>query len=182
MSFKFSPLDIPDVILVRSRCFQDKRGYFSESYRHDAFADAGIDQPFVQFNRARSVSGVLRGLHFQAPPHSQGKLVEVTRGAIWDVAVDLRSNEPTFGQWVGMELTSAGELLWIPAGFAHGYVALTEEADVSYAVTSYYAPESEGGILWSDPSLAIDWPTDSPIVSEKDLGLPLLKDVDSPFT
>jgi dTDP-4-dehydrorhamnose 3,5-epimerase len=153
-------LAIPDVLLISPNRLGDERGFFSETYNRRALAEAGFDKTFVQDNHSLSGRrGILRGLHFQRPPHAQDKLVRVTRGAVFDVAVDIRRGSPTFGQWVGEELSAENwRQLLVPAGFAHGFVTLTETAEVLYKVTDYYAPEAEGGLLWSDPALAIDWP------------------------
>jgi len=173
--FHFEPMPIPEVIRVRSETFRDERGTFAESFRMGDFARAGIEGPFVQDNLARSRRGVLRGLHFQLAPSAQGKLVTPVEGAIFDVAVDLRRESPSFGQWVGVELDAAsGESLWIPAGFAHGYQTLSEGATVLYKVTALYDPHQERGIRWNDPELAIPWPMADPILSPKDRLLPEL--------
>jgi len=182
MSFAFERIEIPDVVLVRPRRLGDARGFFSELYRASAYAAAGIVGPFVQDNLARSGPRVLRGLHFQAPPHAQGKLVHVVRGSVFDVAVDLRRRSPTFGRWVGCELSAeSGEVLWIPPGFAHGYVVLSDGADLAYKVTEEYRPELDRGVRWDDPALAIAWPLADPVLSARDLALPVLADLESPF-
>jgi len=153
-------LAIPDVLLITPRRFGDERGFFSETYSRKVLAEHGFDREFVQDNHALTEHrGVLRGLHFQRPPFGQDKLVRVTRGAIFDVAVDIRRDSPTFGQWAGTELSAENwRQLLVPTGFAHGYITLTESAEVLYKVTSYYAPEAEAGLLWSDPRVGIDWP------------------------
>ena len=182
MPFHFERLEIPDVVLVTPKRYEDARGHFEETFRESAFAEAGIDVSFVQDNLARSGKGVLRGLHFQAPPTPQGKLVGVTNGTIFDVAVDLRVGSPTFGRWVGRTLDDeAGRLLWVPEGFAHGYVVLSDSAHVSYRVTAEYAPDLDGGVRWDDPTLAVEWPISDPILSERDRALPLMEDFRSPF-
>jgi dTDP-4-dehydrorhamnose 3,5-epimerase len=174
-NFSFEPTELPDVIRVRTRRFGDPRGFFSERFRLTLFEDAGVSGPFVQDNWARSARGVLRGLHFQLPPREQGKLVGVTRGRIFDVAVDIRKGSPTFGRWIGAELDDeAGDLLWIPPGFAHGYQVLTSDADVVYKVTAEYDPELERGIRWDDPDLDITWPLADPVLSDRDRRLPHL--------
>lgn len=183
MPFRFEKLDIPEVVSVTPTRHRDGRGFFSEGYRSSAFAEAGIDVRFVQDNVARSTRGVLRGLHFQAPPSAQGKLVGVVRGRIFDVAVDIRVGAPTYGRWIGRTLDDdAGEMLWIPPGFAHGYLVLSEVADVLYRVTSEYAPEADGGVRWDDPALGIEWPTDEPVLSDRDRALPSLDELESPFS
>jgi len=150
---------IPEVLLLEPKVFGDARGFFYESYNRRTFAEAtGVDAEFVQDNHSRSSKNVLRGLHYQVR-QPQGKLVRVTAGEIWDVAVDLRRSSPSFGRWVGMTLDAAARrMLWIPAGFAHGFVVLSEQAEVLYKATDYYAPEHERTLLWNDPALGIAWP------------------------
>ena len=157
---KATPTRIPDVMVVEPKVFGDARGFFYESFNQAAFnAATGTAFTFVQDNHSRSSQGVLRGLHYQLPPHAQGKLVRVVRGAVWDVAVDIRQGSPTFGQWVGQELTEDNhKQFWIPPGFAHGFVVLSESADFLYKTTNYYAPQSDRGIAWNDPDLDIAWP------------------------
>jgi dTDP-4-dehydrorhamnose 3,5-epimerase len=163
----------------------DARGWFSESYSKRSLAEHGIHLDFVQDNHSFSAQrGTLRGIHFQSPPHAQDKLVRCLAGAIWDIAVDLRKGSPTFGRWVGANLTAAGgEQLLVPVGFGHGFVTLTDNAEVAYKTSDYYAPDCDGGILWNDPDLAIDWQLDGtePILSSKDTLLPNLVNFDSPF-
>ncbi|HUF76384.1 MAG TPA: dTDP-4-dehydrorhamnose 3,5-epimerase [Longimicrobiales bacterium] len=183
MSFTFEPLEISDVVLVHPTRHRDPRGFFQESYRASAFAEAGIDATFVQDNLARSTRGVLRGLHYQLPPAAQGKLMGVVRGSVFDVAVDLRVGARSYGRWVGRTLDAeAGELLWIPPGFAHGYVVLSDVAEVAYKVTAEYAPPLDRGVLWNDPAIGIEWPVDDPVVSPKDRVQPVLADAENPFT
>jgi len=172
MPTDFIPLEIPDVLLIQTPRHIDERGYFTETYRKSAFA--GINTEFVQDNFVRSDHRVLRGLHFQLPPKAQGKLVRVVRGEIFDVAVDLRAGSDTFSQWVGIQMTPDEAVqLWVPPGFAHGYIVLSESgADVSYKVTQEYDPELDSGIKWNDPDIAISWPILDPILSQKDQGLP----------
>ena len=157
---KVTPLAIPDVLLIEPKVFGDARGFFFESFNQKAFNKAtGTNHPFVQDNHSRSTQGVLRGLHYQLPPHAQGKLVRVVQGAVFDVAVDIRKNSPTFGQWVGAELSADNHRqLWVPPGFAHGFLVLSESAEFLYKTTDYYAPQSERCIVWNDPDLAIVWP------------------------
>lgn len=182
MEFEFQELEIPGPVLVRPGLYTDDRGTFAELYRRSAFRAAGIDEVFVQDNRARSRKGVLRGLHFQRPPHAQAKLVRVSRGRIYDVGVDLRSGSPARGRWVGRRLSAENrEILYLPAGFAHGYCVLSDEAVVEYKTSAEYAPETEGGVAWDDPALDIDWPVAEPEVSEKDAGLPRLADAETGF-
>jgi len=181
----FERLAIPDVILVTPKRFGDERGYFSETFRENDYAAAGITGPFVQDNHAYSAqAGVLRGLHYQRPPNAQAKLVRCTRGAIFDVAVDIRQGSKTFGKYVSAELSAEnGAQLYIPVGFAHGYLTLTEHCDVLYKVSDYYSPEDEGGLAWNDPMLAVDWPMPKSEIrlSEKDRALDSLAALCSPF-
>lgn len=157
MTVEFERLSIPDVVLVRPQVFGDARGFFLESWERRKFAAAGLAVDFVQDNHSRSVRHTLRGLHYQVV-HPQGKLVRVTSGAVFDVAVDLRESSATFGRWAGAELSEANKhILWVPPGFAHGFVVLSEAADFLYKCTDYYAPEAERCIRWDDPQLAIDW-------------------------
>lgn len=168
---KAQPLAIPEVILFSPQVFGDERGFFMESFNACAFAAAtGCELRFVQDNHSRSQRGVLRGLHYQLPPHTQGKLVRVVSGAVFDVAVDLRRHAPTFGQWVGQVLSADNHhQLWIPPGFAHGFLTLTETADFIYKTTDFYHPASERAVAWNDPALGIQWPTvGEPLVSDKD--------------
>lgn len=179
---KATPTAIPDVMVVEPKVFGDTRGFFYESFNQQAFnAATGTNFVFVQDNHSRSSKGVLRGLHYQLPPHAQGKLVRVVRGAVWDVAVDIRQGSATFGQWVAQELTEDNhKQFWIPPGFAHGFVVLSESADFLYKTTNYYAPESDRGVRWDDPQIAIQWPELGMdwLLSEKDKKQPLLKDAD----
>ncbi|NUP87548.1 MAG: dTDP-4-dehydrorhamnose 3,5-epimerase [Burkholderiaceae bacterium] len=164
-------LAIPDVMLIEPKVFGDTRGFFFESFNQRAFNDAtGTSHQFVQDNHSRSTQGVLRGLHFQVSPKAQGKLVRVVRGAVFDVAVDIRRSSPTFGKWVGEELSADNHRqLWVPPGFAHGFVVLSDTAEFLYKTTDYYAPEHERCIAWDDATLAIDWRVDGrPSLSVKD--------------
>ncbi len=176
---KFTALAIPEVLLIEPKVFGDARGFFLESFRQDLFDQAtGGHYEFIQDNHSRSSKGVLRGLHYQLPPHAQGKLVRVTSGAVFDVAVDIRRDSATFGQWVGAELTAENHRqLWVPPGFAHGFLVLSETADFVYKTTAYYAPESDRGMRWNDADIGIDWPKlDVELsLSEKDLKQPLFK-------
>lgn len=169
---KAKELEIPGVFLIEPRIFADSRGYFFESYsKRDFLKETGLDVDFVQENQARSTFGVLRGLHFQKGPHAQAKLVRVVEGKVMDVAVDIRPESPTFGKHVAVELSGENFLqLFIPRGFAHGYVVLSDVAVFQYKTDNYYCPESEGAIIWNDPTLAIDWKLgpDQLILSEKD--------------
>lgn len=168
---KATRLAIPDVVLIEPKVFGDARGFFFESFNQKAFNEAtGTNHVFVQDNHSRSSQGVLRGLHYQIQ-QPQGKLVRVARGRVWDVAVDIRKSSPTFGQWVGAELSEDNQhQLWVPPGFAHGFVVLSESADFLYKTTDYYAPEHERCIAWNDPQLAIAWPiAGAPSLSAKDM-------------
>lgn len=173
-----TPLAIPDVKLIVPRRFGDARGYFSETHNERAFAAIGISTRFVQDNHAYSAdAGTLRGLHLQRGPHAQAKLVRCVRGRLFDVAVDVRAGSPTFGRWVSAELSAEnGAQLYVPRGFLHGYLTLEPDTDVIYKVDNFYAPAHEGGVIWSDPDLAIAWPTipDGPRLSDKDARLPRL--------
>jgi dTDP-4-dehydrorhamnose 3,5-epimerase len=173
---KVERASIGDVLVLEPKVFGDARGYFYESHNRRMFArDTGLDIEFVQDNNSRSSKNVLRGLHYQVR-QPQGKLVRVTAGEIWDVAVDLRRSSPSFGRWAGLRLDAASKrMLWIPAGFAHGFLVLSEAAEVQYKTTDYYAPEHERTLLWNDPALAIDWPlAGEPIMTDKDRrGTPL---------
>lgn len=173
---------IPDVMVIEPKVFGDARGFFYESFNQQVFNEAtGTNFEFVQDNHSRSSKGVLRGLHYQLPPHAQGKLVRVVRGAVWDVAVDIRKDSPTFGQWVAQELTEySHKQLWIPPGFAHGFVVLSDTADFLYKTTNYYAPQSDRGIAWNDPDLGIQWPDLGMefVLSDKDRKQPAFKDAE----
>ncbi len=164
-------LTIPEVVLLTPKVFGDDRGFFFESFNADKFrAATGVDVQFVQDNHSKSQRGVLRGLHYQLPPKAQGKLVRVVQGEVFDVAVDVRRGSPTFGQWVGERLSAENKRqLWIPAGFAHGFVTLSDTAEFLYKTTELYSPEHERCIAWDDPQLAVDWQFDStPLLSGKD--------------
>lgn len=173
------------VILFKTRRFGDSRGWFAETYNLARFAEAGVTEAFVQDNHSCSRPvGTLRGIHFQTPPHAQAKLVRCIRGRILDVAVDLRRGSPTHGRWVSAELSAEnGDQLFVPVGFGHAFLTLEPDTEVVYKVTSLYAPSHDGGIRWSDPDIAVDWPLPptGPALSDKDAVLPLLKDFDSPF-
>ncbi len=174
---EFRPTRIPDVIIVEPRVFSDHRGFFMETFRDGVFREAGIVGPFVQDNHSASERWTLRGLHYQLGK-PQGKLVRVIAGTVFDVAVDLRRGSPTFGQWIGEVLSAENKLqMWIPAGFAHGFLVLSERAEFVYKCTDYYAPEEERSLIWDDPEVGIDWPLAegvSPVMSARDLaGKPL---------
>lgn len=180
---EFIPTKFKDAWLVKPKVFQDHRGFFLESYSRKVFAEHGINADFVQDNHSMSVSkGVLRGIHFQLPPNEQAKLVRVVKGLVYDVIVDLRKDSPTFGQWEGYTLSAENFLmLFIPRGFGHGFCTLEDNTEFLYKTDNFYAPESDAGIFWDDPDLAIDWPIKEPILSDKDKALPKLAEFDSPF-
>ena len=181
MPFQFHKLEIPEVFLVQISSQPDARGFFRETYRQAEFAAQGIP-PFVQDNHSRSTRGVLRGLHYQKHPRAQGKFVAVVRGEIFDVAVDIRKDSPTYAHWVAQTLSAEnGRMMYIPPGFAHGFCVLSESADIVYKVTAEYAPELERGIMWNDPDIRVEWPIDSPSLSLRDAQLPLLRDADNNF-
>jgi dTDP-4-dehydrorhamnose 3,5-epimerase len=174
------PTEIPGVLVFKPKVFGDDRGFFMESFNRKTWISAtGVDCDFVQDNHSRSRRGVLRGLHYQIR-HPQGKLVRVVAGEVFDVAVDVRRSSPTFGKWAGVRLSAVNKLqFWIPPGFAHGFMVLSEEADFLYKATDFYAPEHERSIIWNDPDLAISWPTDiTPELSAKDNEAPLFKDAE----
>ena len=179
---KATPTTLPDVVLLEPTVFRDERGYFFESFNQRVFDEAiGAHVEFVQDNHSRSTRGVLRGLHYQLPPHAQGKLVRVTHGSVFDVAVDIRRSSPTFGRWAGAELTAENfRQLWIPPGFAHGFLVLSESADFLYKTTDVWVKASDRGVRWNDADIGIDWPLDGmePIVAAKDRGAPGLREAD----
>ncbi len=182
MPFKFARLEIPALVLVEPQIFGDERGYFLEFYKHSDFLRAGIDEHFVQDNHSRSAKGVLRGLHYQKAPHAQGKLVRCLQGAIFDVAVDIRKGSPTYGKWVGWELSGENrQMLYVPAGFAHGFLTLRDDTEVLYKCTDEYSPADDRGIIWNDPDIAIRWQTADPQLSGKDKTHPRLRDADNDF-
>ena len=178
---KVTKTAIDGVLIVEPRVFADDRGFFFESFSHKEFSEAiSNNVAFVQDNHSRSVAGVLRGLHYQVPPHAQGKLVRVTRGSVFDVAVDIRSASPTFGEWVGLELSEENfRQLWVPAGLAHGFLVTSESADFLYKATHYYDPLAERSLRWDDPDLAIEWPLKgkTPSLSAKDAAGTSFKDL-----
>jgi dTDP-4-dehydrorhamnose 3,5-epimerase len=173
------------VRLIPAKRFADARGWFQETYSQRAFDALGLDVVFRQDNHVFSLeAGTLRGLHFQRPPHAQAKLVRCIRGRVWDVAVDIRAGSPTWGKWVAAELSAdTGLQIFVPVGFAHGYVTLEPHSEVEYKVSDFYAADCEGGLIWNDPDIALRWPTpvEAPILSEKDLALPRLAALASPF-
>ena len=177
--FKFIKTPIKGLIIVEQAIFEDERGFFMESYNYKGFEQGGIDVIFVQDNQSHSKKGVLRGLHFQKR-HPQGKLVRVIKGEVFDVAVDMRKNSPTFGRWFGIELSEENKKqFYIPPGFAHGFLALRDDTDFLYKCTDYYYPDDEGGVIWNDPTINIKWPIekiDKLIVSPKDRSLPTFRE------
>jgi len=178
---KIIPTSLTDVLLIEPKIFHDERGFLFESFSKRKYADTGISCDFVQDNHSHSKKGILRGLHFQTD-HPQAKLVRVIRGEVFDVAVDLRKKSPNFGKWFGARLSAENNLqMFIPEGFAHGFCVLSEEAEFLYKCSNYYSPAGEGGILWNDPDINIDWPLEKPVLSEKDQLYPCLKDVQLPF-
>lgn len=177
--FEFLSTGIPEVVVVHSRRFPDERGYFLETYKASAFSHAGIDVTFLQDNHSLSSRGTVRGLHYQLPPHEQGKLVRVVTGAVWDVVVDIRRSSPTFGRWVAERLDGeTGRMLWVPPGFAHGFIALEDGTHLAYKCTSEYHQDAEAGIRFNDPELAIEWPDLEPLLSERDAALPVFADAE----
>jgi dTDP-4-dehydrorhamnose 3,5-epimerase len=174
---------IPNLLILKPSIFKDDRGYFFESYNKELFLSKGIDQNFVQDNESKSMKGVLRGMHFQKPPFAQGKLVRVMKGAVLDVAVDLRKSSPTYGQWESIELTEDNKFMyWVPPGMAHGFVTLEDNTVFFYKCTNVYNKASEGSLRWNDPDLNIQWGNGiQPILSEKDKISPFFKDFKSPF-
>ncbi|UPT75662.1 MAG: dTDP-4-dehydrorhamnose 3,5-epimerase [Elusimicrobiota bacterium] len=184
MALTFKPYGgLDGLLLVEGPFFPDERGYFFEAFRADDWAKAGLP-PLVQDNLSRSRKGVVRGLHYQVPPKAVGKLVRCSRGRVFDAVVDLRRASPTYGKSASIELDDAGNrMFWVPAGFAHGFCALSDSADVTYKVTGYWSKEVDAGIRWNDPALGISWPVSAAeaVVTAKDAALPLLKDAGSPF-
>jgi dTDP-4-dehydrorhamnose 3,5-epimerase len=180
MEFKY--FDIPGVVEIAPRVFGDARGAFFESFSEKRMAEAGVVGNWVQDNQSRSDRGVVRGLHFQRPPHAQAKLVRVAAGRALDVIVDIRKDSPTYGQHLAVELDATRyNMLYVPVGFAHGFTALEDNTLFLYKCTDYYAPQAEGGLLWNDPQLNIEWGVTNPTVSAKDQILPTLAEFDSPF-
>jgi dTDP-4-dehydrorhamnose 3,5-epimerase len=182
MPFIFQRLDIPEIILIEPRGFADTRGFFMEIYKYSDFLRNGIQEHFVQDNYSRSVRDVLRGLHYQRNPHAQGKLIQCIRGKILDVAVDIRKGSPTFMLWISTELSEENNrMFYVPPGFAHGFIVVSDIADVIYKCTKEYSPEDDRGIIWNDPDIQIRWPIQEPVLSEKDSRHPLLRDADNNF-
>ncbi len=182
MPFDFKPLEIPEVVLITPRVFEDERGFFMETYKQTEFEQFGIRESFVQDNHSCSSQNTLRGLHYQKNPVAQAKLVRCVKGAIFDVAVDIRKGSPTYGKWVGVVLSAQNKrMLYVPIGFAHGFWALEDGTEVIYKVSNFYSPEHEAGIIWNDPEVGIKWPKGAPFLSSRDQNWPLLKDADNNF-
>jgi dTDP-4-dehydrorhamnose 3,5-epimerase len=180
--FDFRRLAIPDLVLIEPKTYGDDRGAFLEIYKHSEYIRSGIPEHFVQDNFSRSVRGVLRGLHYQMHPKAQGKLVRCVHGRIFDVAVDIRKGSPTFGQWEGEELSGEnGLMLFIPAGFAHGFLTLSESAEVLYKCTEEYSPAHDRGIIWNDPDINVPWANTAPLLSDKDRLHPRLREAEINF-
>jgi dTDP-4-dehydrorhamnose 3,5-epimerase len=178
MPFSFKPLAIKDVILVEPKIFPDARGFFFESFKASDFENAGLPKRFVQDNFSYSIKNVVRGLHYQCNPKAQGKLVSAIKGGVWDVAVDIRRNSETYLKWVVAELNDKNHaMLYIPPGFAHGFLALTDDVHLAYKCTNEYDPQADAGIRWNDPNIGINWPVENPMVSEKDRNLPFIHQV-----
>ena len=168
MPLTFIETEIPGVMIIESSVFNDSRGYFLETYHYNKYAENGLEVSFVQDNHSHSIKGTLRGLHYQLKK-AQGKLLYTVKGEIFDVAVDIRKGSPTFGKWVSAVLSSENKKqLYVPPGFAHGFCVLSEEADVTYKCTDFYAPDDEYGVIWNDPEIGIDWPVKDPVLSDKD--------------
>jgi dTDP-4-dehydrorhamnose 3,5-epimerase len=181
MPFTLTPFKLDGLLLIEGKCFPDERGHFMESFRVDDLKAAGLP-PFVQDNLSRSKKGVLRGMHYQKNPRATGKLVRCVRGKIFDAVIDIRKGSPTYGRWAGLELEGEGnKMLWVPAGFAHGFYTLSESADVQYKVTDYWAPDCDRGVVWNDPAVGIDWPKGEVIVAKKDGEHPPLARADNNF-
>jgi len=179
---KLIKTEIEGLLIIEPTVFADQRGYFFESFRLDKLQEFGVEEKFVQDNESKSQKNVLRGLHFQRYPFAQGKLVKVVKGGVLDVAVDIRKDSPTYGKWFSHELNEDNKtMLWIPPGFAHGFLTLRDDTIFQYKCTNYYDKASEGSIRWNDPDINILWNVENPIVSEKDQQAPFLKDFISPF-
>ena len=180
-NFNFVKTDLKDVLIIEPKVFGDDRGFFMEVYNEAAFREFGLDLNFVQDNHSKSQKAVLRGLHFQKQ-YPQGKLIRVIAGNVLDVAVDLRKSSPTYGKWAKFEISAENKkMLWVPKGFAHAFLTLTDDVEFLYKCTDLYKPEDEGGIIWNDPDLNIDWGIDNPSLSEKDQNWPKFKDLDFSF-
>jgi dTDP-4-dehydrorhamnose 3,5-epimerase len=182
MPFGFKLLEIPGLVLVQPKVFADDRGFFFELYKHSDFVRGGITEHLVQDNYSKSSEGVLRGMHYQKDPEAQGKLVMCMQGRICDIAVDIRKGSPCYGKWFGVELSRENRLmLYVPAGFAHGFQVLSDTAEVMYKCTKEYSPANDRGIIWNDPDINIAWPLKDPVLSDKDKIHPALRDADNNF-
>lgn len=182
MAFHFKKLKIPGLIYIETDVFGDDRGFFVELFKTSVFKTNGIVKPIVQVNHSKSFKGVLRGLHYQKPPRAQGKLISVVCGEIFDVTVDIRKGSPTYAHWFGINLEAKTKnMLYVPEGLAHGFYTMSKVAEVIYHCTDEYSKDHERGIIWNDPAVAIAWPVNNPLVSEKDKKFPLLKDADNNF-
>ncbi|MGH7875763.1 MAG: dTDP-4-dehydrorhamnose 3,5-epimerase [Candidatus Binatia bacterium] len=182
MPFRFSATELPGMFVIEPVVFPDERGFFVETYKQSEFAAQGIAEHFVQGNQSRSSRGTLRGLHFQNPPQSQAKLIRSLDGEIYDVVVDIRRGSPSYGKWQGLYLSAENSrMLYVPAGFAHGFCVVSEMADISYMTSAEYAPALEGGIIWDDADLKIPWPINHPQLSKRDRGWPRLREINSQF-
>lgn len=182
MPFTFTPTEIPEVMLVQPKVFGDERGGFAELYKQSDFVAAGISESFSQINYSMSKKDVVRGLHYQLPPKAQAKLVQVIKGSVFDVAVDIRKSSPTYGKWVSVTLTAQEKnMLYIPKGFAHGFCALEDDTQLVYYCTEEYSVEHEAGIIWNDPTVAVAWPVEQPILSDKDVTHPPLPEAHNTF-
>ncbi len=182
MPFEFEKQEISDVILIKPSVFKDERGFFMETYKHSDFVTNGITQRFTQDNHSKSDKNILRGLHFQTNPKAQAKILRCLSGEIYDVAVDIRKNSSTYKKWVGAVLSEENKhQLYIPEGFAHGFLVLSESAEVAYKASDEYSPQHDAGIRWDDPEINVNWGIKDPLVSEKDKNLPFLKDIDVNF-
>lgn len=183
MPFTFKRLNIPGIILIEPKLFQDSRGFFAEIYKQVDFAKEGLAKPIAQINYSKSTKGILRGLHYQKNPMAQAKFVQVIHGRIFDVAVDLRKDSPAYGKWIGETLSSQDlKILYIPEGLAHGFCVLSDEALITYYCTNVYSPDDERGVIWNDPELKIRWPLENPVVNIRDSKFPLFKGADNNFT
>lgn len=182
MPFRFTTLEIPEIVLIEPKVFPDERGFFMETYKHSDFVAHGIAESFVQENHSHSSNRILRGLHYQKRPKTQGKLVRVISGEVFDVAVDIRRGSPTYGKWIGMMLSGQNKrMLYLPPWCAHGFYVLSDEAEIVYKVTEEYAPEYEAGIMWDDSDLGIQWPIEDPILSDRDSAWPTFREADNDF-
>lgn len=178
MPFEFQKTDLEGVVIIQPKLFPDERGEFAEMYKYSDFVAAGITDRFAQTNYSKSMKGVLRGMHYQLAPMAQAKLVRVTAGSVYDVAIDIRENSPTYGKWVGVTLTSElKNMLYIPEGFAHGFCALEDGTQMVYNCSREYSPEHERGIIWNDPAINITWPITNPILAQRDASYPKLEGI-----